>query len=358
MKTLMPFGVACFGLLAVAGWQLKLVTRQAPCSCEQARGKISSTAAPADTNEETQLPQEPERAAAVRGSEPKERGASQPFSPASTPPSSQASVSPAAPATQATVRWTGDDQRAAKRRFAELREILVADPHNQAALEAALELARRLEWHNEACDLLGRLVRLRRDDPGLRFELATQLMRLERWLEAIPQLRLVVEAQPENERAWYNLAIAHQALGHLRDTRATWNRVIQLMPANPDAYAHRGEVLLDLRAWTQAAADFETSLRLKPGALDATMNLALALAKLGRADQARDKLLPLLDRHPVHVPLLNRLAEVTWTLHQSNPAGNHALAKETVGYCSRSLAINDAQPEIKALLDRAAQVGD
>ena len=354
----MPFGFVCLGLLAVAGWQLKLVTRQAPSNYKQAREKTSSAAAPADTNEDLQLAQEPDRPAAVRGREPTEHGASQPFIPASTPPSSQASVSPAAPATQATVRWAGDDQRAAKRRFAELREILVADPHNQAVLEAALELARRLEWHNEACDLLGRLVRVRRDDPGLRFELAAQLMRLERWLEAIPQLRFVVEAQPENERAWYNLAIAHQALGHLREARATWNRVIELMPANPDAYAHRGEVLLDLRAWTRAAADFETSLRLKPGALDATMNLALALAKLGRADQARDKLLPLLDRHPVHVPLLNRLAEVTWTLYQSSPAGNEALAKETLGYCSRSLAINDAQPEIKALHDRAARVGN
>jgi len=358
VKILMAFGVACLGLLAVAGWQLKLVTRQAPPSHEPAWGETSSAAAPAEANEDIQLAQEPERAAAVRGSEPKEHSASQPSGPAGTPPSSQAGVSPAAPATQATVRWADDDERAAKKRFAELRQILVADPHNQAALQAALELARRLEWHNEACDLLGRLVRVRRDDPGLRFELATQLMRLERWLEAIPQLRFVVEAQPENERAWYNLAIAHQALGHLRDARATWNRVIQLMPANPDAYAHRGEVLLDLRAWTQAAADFETSLGLNPGALDATMNLALALAKLGRADQARDRLLPLLDRHPVHVPLLNRLAEVTWTLYQSDSAGNHALAKETVGYCSRSLAINDAQPEIKALHDRAAQVGD
>jgi predicted Zn-dependent protease len=358
VKALMPFGAVCLGLLAVAGWQVKLVTRQAPSNYEQARGKTSATAAPADGNEDVQLAQEPKRTAAARAREPKEHSASQPSGPARTPPSSQASVSPAAPATQATVRWAGDEERAAKKRFAELRQILVADPYNQAALEAALELARRLEWHNEACDLLGRLVRLRRDDVGLRFELATQLMRLERWLEAIPQLRFVVEAQPENERAWYDLAIAHQALGHLRDARATWNRVIQLMPANPDAYAHRGEVLLDLRAWTQAAADFETSLGLSPGALDATMNLALALAKLGRADQARDRLLPLLERHPVHVPLLNRLAELTWTLYQSDPAENHALAEETVGYCARSLAINDAQPEIKALHDRAAQVGN
>jgi predicted Zn-dependent protease len=246
----------------------------------------------------------------------------------------------------------------ARQRFVELRATLADDPYNEAALEAALGLARELEWPNEVCDLLARLTRLRPDDVALRFEAAVELMRLERWVEAIPQLRFVVERQPDDERAWYNLAIAHQALGHLREARATWNRVIALLPENPDVYAHRGEVLLDLRAWAEAAADFETSLSIEPDSLDVAMNLSLALLRLGRAADARDELLPLLEQHPVNVPLLNRLAEVTWDLHEANPDANKVFASETLDYCTRSLDVAENQPEIRKLRGRAARAAD
>ncbi len=351
MKTLAPFAILCLGLLALAAWRLKSVTGTAAPQDTSP----SAIVAPEELGPSTELP----AGAVAPVDESDEDGEELPASSAASASLTTADEPRAASAPRSTVRWADEhEQERAKQRFIELRGTLADDPHNEAALEAALELARRLEWHNEACDLLARLVRLRGDDAGLRFEFAVQLMRLERWLEAIPQLRSVVEQQPDHARAWYNLAVAHQALGHLRDARATWSRVLELMPENPDAYAHRGEVLLDLRAWEKAAADFETSLRLDSASLDVTMNLALALTKLGQADEARDRLRPLLDQHPVHVPLLNRLAELTWTLHQADSRTDQALAAETLEYCTRSLTLNDNQPKIETLRDRAAQIRD
>lgn len=343
MKTLALFVVACLGLLALIVWQLKPTSRETVFESESPARKTLPT-------DDTDAPAHDEL---------EEPGEKQLVSPAAPIPQSAPVEPQVAPTTRSAVHWASDDaQRQAKERFIELRDTLVDDPHNEAVLETALELARRLKWHNEARDLLVRLVRLRGDDLALRFELATQLMRLERWLEAIPQLRSIVEAQPGNARAWYNLAIAHQALGHLRDARLTWTRVLELMPENPDAHAHRGEVLLDLRAWDQAVADFETSLHLEPGSLDTAMNLSLALTKLDQLVEARDTLLPLLDQHPNHVPLLNRLAEITWMLYEQNPATNQAMAKETLDYCTRSLAVNSNQPKINSLRDRALQAAN
>jgi predicted Zn-dependent protease len=257
------------------------------------------------------------------------------------------------------VHWASDLRRQrAEARLAELRKILAADPYNVRAIRAALELARELGRYDEACGLLARLVRLEPDDANLRFELATLLMRLRRWLEALPHLRLVVAREPGNARAWYNLAIAHQTLAHLHDARAAWDRVAELMPENADVYAHRGEVLLDLRAWAPAAADLETALRLEPGSIDTAMNLSLALHKLGRQAEARATLLPLLARHPQHVPLLNRLAGITWALYEADPAAHEAAADEALDYCVRSLAVNANQPDIRALMERAAQGGE
>ena len=359
MKTLALFAIVCLGLVALAAWHLRSISGGVVSEDESPPPRISQGLPPIATSEEIEPSKEPDARSVATADRLAAHGEGDLDSSSTGGPLTAVDEPRAASATQSTVRWaSGDEQRRTRQRFIELRDMLADDPHNQAVLEAALELARQLEWHNEACDLLARLVRLRTDDVAVRFELAVQLMRLERWLEAIPQLRFVVEQQPGDERAWYNLAIAHQALGHLRDARITWDRVLELMPENPDAYAHRGEVLLDLRAWKEAAADFATSLRLDPGSLDVTMNLALALAKLGQAGEARDRLLPLLNRHPVHVPLLNRLAELTWTLHQADSVANYALAAETLEYCTRSLTLNDDQPEIKALRDRAAQVAN
>lgn len=350
MKTLAALVIACLSLCALGVWQLHALIRAPLIQGAPPAGTAGKLAADSGDT--------PNAVKAARLASPEHHAQAQPSPPTASAPSGDAPACPAPTTTSAPVRWADDDQRAAKKRFVELRESLIADPQHPGALRAALQLARQLEWHNEACDLLIRLVRVRPADMELRFELATQLMRLERWLEAIAQLRSVTDAQPENTRAWYNLAVAHQALGHLRDARATWNRVIELMPENPDAYAHRGEILLDLHASDQAAADFETSLRLEPGSLDTTMNLALALIRLGRPEEARRTLLLLLAQHPTHVPLLNRLAEVSWALHETQPAADRSLARDAAEYCTRSLAVNGNQPEIETLRKRAVQASD
>jgi predicted Zn-dependent protease len=349
VKTLALFAIICLGLLTLAAWHL--------ASIRGVDVSVAPPSSPAGHDERATPPVVRVGGAFTTANESSEHGDGDASRIATDVAGAAVDGPPATVTTPSAVRWAGDDDRdAAKQRFIGLRGTLADDPYNQTALEAALELARRLEWPNEACDLLVRLVRLRPDDVALRFELAVQLMRLERWIEALSQLRFVVERQPDNAHAWYNLAIAHQALGHLRDARATWDRVIELLPANPDAYAHRGELLLDLSAWQAAATDFETTLRIEPGSLDATMNLSLALTELGRVHEARDALLPMLEHHPVYVPLLNRLAEISWTLYQTNPAANKALAEETLEYCTRSLVINDNQPDIQTLYERAAQV--
>jgi tetratricopeptide (TPR) repeat protein len=130
------------------------------------------------------------------------------------------------------------------------------------------------------------------------------------------------------------------------------------MPDNPDVYAHRGEILLDLRAWSDAAADFETALRLEPGSIDTAMNLSLARYKLGRLDEARLALLPVLEHYPRHIPVLNRLAEIAWALYCSDPAANETTLDETVDYCLRSLTIDADQPEVTTLLKRVSKARD
>lgn len=267
------------------------------------------------------------------------------------------SDAPAESAAPAVVRWLDDaaDDRAAVERLNELRLILLEDPSNEAALRAALRLARQHAWPNEACDLLARLVQLRPDDPELRYQLGTQYMLLRRWVEAIPHLRAAAEARPEHLESIYNLAVAHQALGHLEAAGRAWTRAIELDADNPDPYVHRGEVHLDLKDWASAAADFEQARRLESDQPDVILNLSHALVRLDRTEQARELLLSALAEYPRNVPLLNRLADTTWRLYEFGTRDKLRLALEIREYCERSLALVPDQPEIAELLERARE---
>ncbi|MCK4343417.1 MAG: tetratricopeptide repeat protein [Phycisphaerae bacterium] len=257
--------------------------------------------------------------------------------------------------TQPAVRWPADPaSEDALRRLSRARAALRDDPDHETALRDELAALVELGRWRETLPPLTRLRELRPDDIDLLFEQAAILLRLRRSVEAVGILNTVVAEQPEHARAWFNLAVAHQALGHLGDARYAWDRTIALEPS-PAAYAQRGVVLLDLHDWAAAVADFEAVLQAEPHTADATVNLALALWKLGRTDEARARLVTLLERRPRYVPALNRLAEIAWETWRTAPAGSETPRLEAVTWCRRSLEIDPNQPLVRTWLEAALE---
>ena len=361
MKTLVAFSVACVALLAIVGWAFRPVAHDAasnvPTAARPATAPVASVTGGAKPADQPDLVRATGESAITQQRESSGSDNDEQASPApalaetddARPEESNASSEP-------VVHWASDDPHwRARQKLDEFREVLEANRYNEVALKAAVDLARELQQYDEACELLTQLVQLHPDEVAPRFELATTLMRLKRWLDAIPHLRFVVEHEPDHAHAWYNLAVAHQALGHLSEAHAAWNRAIELMPENPDAYAQRGEVLLDLHDWSAAADDFQTALRLdSEPPIELSMNLSLGLCKLGRLEDARAALLPVHQRRPQHVPVLNRLAEIAWELYRADSTANAKYAGEAADWCRQSLAIHADQPEIQALLERAS----
>lgn len=271
-----------------------------------------------------------------------------------TAPTTGPAPKPAAtrPASPPAVRWPADsDVLDAQRRLSLARDALTDDPYHPRALrDAAAALVRLRRW-SAAANLLARLVEQHPDDVGLRFEQAGLLIQSRRWTGAIRALEAIVAQDPAHDRAWFNLAVARQAVGHLSAARRAWDRAIALSPSAA-ARSRRGEVLLDLHEWAAAAADFEAVLEQEPLAPGATLNLALAYSKTGREEEARQRLLDLLEERPEHVPALNRLAELAWSACELGPPGNPA-CDEVIDWSRRSLAADPHQPDVAALLEAA-----
>lgn len=253
---------------------------------------------------------------------------------------------------QPAVSWANDpDTQDAWRRLERAQQVLREDPYHALALRDKAAAAAALRLWPELAGALARLVELNPDDVGLRFERATALIRLRQWLDAIAELKFVVEQQPGHGKAWFDLAVAHQALGHLADARQAWDRAIEIAPS-AEALARRGEVLLDLRDWAPAADDFAAVVAHQPDAADAVLNWALALAKLGRPAEAHRRMLAFLDTHPKHVPTLNRLAELAYAACMGGAVEDRTACEEAAEWCRRSLAVDPQQPDVRALLER------
>ncbi|QOJ15083.1 MAG: tetratricopeptide repeat protein [Planctomycetia bacterium] len=324
------------------------------------------------------------------------------------------------------IRWAGErHSHELTRQLQRAEAALADDPDHETALEDAADALQGLERWSEAADRLGRLARVS-GKAAHRAAHADALLRAARWIDAIEPLRAMATADPNDTRARFNLAVALTGARRMSEARRAWDEVIDGMAELPtvepaliatagaplprygtdempnkrrdhqerpgaaalepvvEARRARGEVLLDLRLWDDAAADLATVAAADPADGDAAMNLALALHHGGRASEARDVLQRALAAAPRSVPLRNRLAELYWTqLQRGDALANGAAAvrrapeaggrmrdagqagaegeeplvarvREIVRLCDESLEIDPSQPLIRALRARAA----
>ncbi len=350
MRVLGAFLVACLLMLGIVVWQLVPRGGREQQATSDTRPRAHQSAL-AEVGPAVGIPASQGRVAAGGSPAVEQRDGSL--------TQAKATSRPADAASQPAVQWAADpEHRRAERRLAAAREALAADPSNAAALRDALAAVRELDRWAEARRMLTRLVEVEPEDTEIRFEYAVTLMRLSRWVDAVHTLRVVVGQQPDHGHGWYNLAVAHQALGHLEEARRAWDRAVELLPDNPDAYAQRGEVLLDLHEWSAAAADFEAALEREPEDIESALNLSLALWKLGRLDEAQERVAGVIERHARHVPALNRMAELRWAAYEMGPETNRAQREAAIAYWRRSLEVDRSQPAVEALVKAALGAGD
>lgn len=79
----------------------------------------------------------------------------------------------------------------------------------------------------ERITMLQRMVESRPNDPRARFGLALEYERLERWEEAVEQLRVYLEASADEGNAYGRLARALRRLGREEEARAAYQQGIE-----------------------------------------------------------------------------------------------------------------------------------
>ena len=98
--------------------------------------------------------------------------------------------------------------------------------------------------------------------------------------------RRVLQIEPKNAYAYYNLGIALRNQGKLEQAIAAYKKAIQLNPNYANAYINLGVALYYQKKLEQAIAAYKKAIQLNPKDADAYNNLGAALSDQGKLEQA------------------------------------------------------------------------
>ena len=107
----------------------------------------------------------------------------------------------------------------------------------------------------------------------------------------ISELKKAIELDPENPEIWSQLGSAYTWLsssGSLEDSLEAFQKASDFSPDNPIYINQVGDTLIRLERYDEAILELQKSLRLTDNSGYANLSLAIAYARLGIKDSARE----------------------------------------------------------------------
>ena len=212
-----------------------------------------------------------------------------------------------------------------------LEQVLVADPGNPVARELMAHV-------RESGDELAP------DKVSEALSAAKEALNNSDLRSALAEYGRVLIKDPDHLEALYGSALAYLGEGELANAERCLQRVTELEPAFPDAFAHLGSVSRLLGNFGQAAESLEKALGLEPGHAMARLNLADLLLDQEQFEEALQIFNSLVEEDPQNIAALIRLGEVNLQ------AGRPGTARE---YFERVIDLDDQNP---AALDYLANL--
>ena len=136
--------------------------------------------------------------------------------------------------------------------------------------------------------------------------LATQ----KQFLEAVEQLERATAIDPNNDQAFFNLAIVHMEMRKYERAKEDLTRAIAVAP-NSAAYQEKlGTVLIEVKDWSGARKAFEKTIELEPGLFKAYYKLAQVLEELDDQQSALERYTAAIEKGPSFLPAYNALGRM------------------------------------------------
>jgi tetratricopeptide (TPR) repeat protein len=145
----------------------------------------------------------------------------------------------------------------------------------------ALYNARRYgeaEYHTRA--LLGHYPEF-----GFGWKLMSRILQMQR-KDALPAFQKVAELMPADPEAHYNLGVVLKGAGRLDEAVASYRKAVKLKPDFAEAHSNLGNALKELGQLDGAADSYRRAIKIKASFAEAHNNLGMVLHEQGQLDDA------------------------------------------------------------------------
>jgi tetratricopeptide (TPR) repeat protein len=121
---------------------------------------------------------------------------------------------------------------------------------------------------------------------SLRFLEGLELLKAEKYLEALEMFDAALAEDESNSDAWYNRGVSLDNLGRYEEAIASYDRAVSINPDDHEAWNNRGVSLDKLGRYEEAIASYDRAISINPDYHQAWFNRGNSLDKLGRHEEA------------------------------------------------------------------------
>jgi len=189
-------------------------------------------------------------------------------------------------------------------------EVLAVKPKDPDANHLLGVVSHQRGEYETALDLICKALAVREDHPQSYNNLGMVFKELGRYNDAQESLRRAIDLQPDYAEAYNNLGTVYKKLGRLDEAEVAYNQAVELHPEYINALNNLGNLFLESRNLNKALTFYSRALCLDPDLPLSHYNLACALIKLGRFDEAEAALLQVVKEDNEHVEALNSLGRL------------------------------------------------
>jgi tetratricopeptide (TPR) repeat protein len=179
-----------------------------------------------------------------------------------------------------------------------------------------------------AIDDLRRILALQPRDEVTRAALGNLLAETGDTTGAMAEFQTLVQNNPKNAEAWFNLGFLHDQLDDLKPAEDAFRRAIALRPSIDRAWYGLGLILVREARLEESLDAFRRNIKLQPFSPYGYYQLGMTLHHLGRPQEARKVVEDLKKFEPKYAATLARDLERTVPLASRGPPATDSPPKE------------------------------
>jgi predicted O-linked N-acetylglucosamine transferase (SPINDLY family) len=179
-------------------------------------------------------------------------------------------------------------------------EVLKLDHRNFDALHLLGVIAYQSQDFSSAVNFIAQAHSAKPKDSSALNNLASALMGLNRFDEAIEKLNLAISIKVDYSEAYFNLGNLYLKINKCQEAIENYKKAIQITPSYAGAYNNLGSAQVELNQFEDAIQSYQQAIKINPDFVDAYFNKGNALRKLKRHEEATESYLIALRIMPNH----------------------------------------------------------